>query len=844
MASTPTAPDPGEHASDQIAGGPPPGVPAGIPPGAPAGAPMGGSVSSPMAGRAGGRPPGPVGQPLGQPAGIAAGGPVVGGPGGGMAGAPPPSMNALPYVARSLSMLHGFRGSVTGLIVLGLIASLMPFVAGAAFGPLIQVLGKAAGKGGILHGVWGQHGALSNHTPPGGMSGPFSWLAHPLPFHVLLIIWSGSLILAQVLSFLRAWLDAQVEWKLVTNVRQRVHDHLQSVSLDFFTGQQSGALMQRVLFEAMGVQRLLNECFIPLSIDAVVLTVALAYMLALSWQMTIVMLILSPLVLLTLRFVGKSLWETTRRMMMSNRQVSGELEETISGISDIQLFNAQQHRSERFHEASESAAKNSALMKVWIQASSEGTQIFVALSTALVLIMGVAFSASFNLDFASLVVFVNYVPIMYAPVSRIITYYTTYESIAPNIVTTYELLDTKPTVEERSDAEDLGEVRGNIVLEDVVFGYSSHQKILDGLSFSIKPGETVALVGPIGSGKSTVLNLMLRFLDPESGRILLDGHDISRATLRSLRVQVSKLSQFPFFVKDTIRENVRLGRQDATDREVEDACKLAHIHEVIVDPDEIPDGYDTVVDVQVPSGGQKRLIALARCLLHKPEVLLLDEPTENLDTDQRVLITRVIRDYAADRTCIVISHDMDFIAAVSDRIIVLQNGRVAEEGTHEELLLAGGLYTIWSGSLESIAHAIHNRWRAEQLAAGNPAPSWSELDESRRESNRAQARDIAIKLRSIGSDIAPIGERDASEFRFTNEEVEMLAIAEHDRWMDERLKSGWSLGDKDVEHKKTPYLVPFADLPSDIAEYDRTAVREIPAYLASVGIQIVRAPTS
>ena len=226
-----------------------------------------------------------------------------------------------------------------------------------------------------------------------------------------------------------------------------------------------------------------------------------------------------------------------------------------------------------------------------------------------------------------------------------------------------------------------------------MFGYSSHQKILDGLSFSIKPGETVALVGPIGSGKSTVLNLMLRFLDPESGRILLDGHDISRATLRSLRVQVSKLSQFPFFVKDTIRENVRLGRQDATDREVEDACKVAHIHEVIVDPDEIPDGYDTVVDVQVPSGGQKRLIALARCLLHKPEVLLLDEPTENIDADQRVLLTRTIRDYAADRTCIVISHDMDFISAVADRIIVLHSARVAEEGTHQELLAAGGLYT-------------------------------------------------------------------------------------------------------------------------------------------------------
>jgi ATP-binding cassette subfamily B protein len=329
---------------------------------------------------------------------------------------------------------------------------------------------------------------------------------------------------------------------------------------------------------------------------------------------------------------------------------------------------------------------------VWLQASSRSTQIFVALSTALVLIVGIAFSNAFELTFNSLIVFVGFVPTMFAPAQRIIDAYTSYNSTVPNVASTYELLDTEPSIKERPGARQLDVVHGNIEFQDVVFGYGDRQKVLNGVTFAIREGETVALVGQIGSGKSTIFNLLLRFLDPDQGRILLDGHDIRELSFRTLREQVSKLSQFPFFLKDSIRENVRLARQDATDDEVEEACRLAHIHSVIADPVKIEHGYDTIVDVQVPSGGQKRLIALARCLLRRPEVLLLDEPTENLDADQRVRIAQVIREYARERTCVVISHDMDFIAGVADRIIVLDGGRVAEEGTHQALLARNGLY--------------------------------------------------------------------------------------------------------------------------------------------------------
>lgn len=586
-----------------------------------------------------------------------------------------------------MALLRPHRGLVTVSIVLGLIVTALPFVTPAVWGPMIDIMGRVAGRNGLggLQDIWAVSGPRASRSD-GSTSGPV------LPFAGWLAIWAVSLVLTHVLGFARAWVDAQVDWKVLTEIRQRVHDHLQSLSLDFFTGARSGALMQRVQVETTGVQRLLTDCVIPPAIDAIVLIAALGYLLSLSWQMAIASLILSPVALMALRYAGTKLQATTRQIMMTSRHLGGELEETITGISDIQIFHAEQRRSERFAKASRAAAKNSAMMVVWLQASSRSTQVFIALSTALVLIVGITFSSTFGLTFNSLIVFVGFVPTMFAPAQRIIDAYTTYSSVVPNVASTYELLDTKPSIEERPEALRLDEVHGNIVFEDVVFGYSERQTVLNGLSFAINEGETVALVGPIGSGKSTIFNLLLRFLDPQSGRILLDGHDIRDLSFSTLREQVSKLSQFPFFLKDSIRENIRLARQDATDAQVEEACKLAHIHNVIIDPAKIEHGYDTVVDVQVPSGGQKRLIAMARCLLRKPEVLLLDEPTENLDADQRTRLTRVIREYATDRTCIVVSHDMDFIAAVADRIIVLDMGRVAQEGTHQQLLATGGLY--------------------------------------------------------------------------------------------------------------------------------------------------------
>ena len=618
------------------------------------------------------------------------------GPGGNIRMKEMPRMNARPYLKRAFKLLGEHKAMVALSLFLSLVMFLLPFVAAAAFGPLIKLFGDVATSSN-WNNVWNVTGSFYDKPAQTGESaGWFSfitdWLATPLSFTTIFIIWTGSIVFRNVLDIFRAWVDAILEQRILIGVRQKLYEHIQSLSLDFFMGGQTGALMQRVLSETTTVQRLLTQVLLTPVIDAIVLIIVIGYLLALSWQMTLVLFVLAPFTLLMFRFTSGKLQQGAMGINLSARELGSELEETFNGISDIQVFNAQPKRNEKFRQASRVAAKNTSSTTAWMSLSNSGAQVLISLTTALILLASIMFGQKWGLTFASALVFMQMAPNLFTPVQRLVSSYTMYQSLVPGIVSTYELFDTKPTVVEKPGATALGEVHGDITFENVIFGYSPTQRVLNGANFEIKEGETIAFVGPIGCGKSTILNLILRFLDPQQGRILLEGKDISDATLNSLREQISKLSQFPFFLKDTIRENVRLGRAGATDAEIEDACRLAHIHDVIVDPQRMPKGYNTVVDVQVPSGGQKRLIALARCLLRKPEVLLLDEPTENLDADQRNRLIQVIREYANERTCLVISHDLNFVAAVADRILVIDKGRIVDQGTHDELVARDGLY--------------------------------------------------------------------------------------------------------------------------------------------------------
>ena len=616
---------------------------------------------------------------------------------GGMMQIERPKVKGWPYVRRSFNLLSNHKGIVTATMLLTLASNLAPFVIAAAFGPLVQILGEAA-QGNKLGNVWGLTGSLYSKANP-STTGFEGWLATPLSFTTIFIVWAGATIGVVLLRLVNTWMMAIFEQNLHAEVQERVYNHLQNLSLDFFTGGKTGALMQRILHETQNVQRVLTQVLLPPLVQAIALAIALLYMIGLSWQMTLISFAIAPVAFFLFRYALKKLERAANESMTTTRDLSGELNESLSGMADIQVFNAQPARSKRFSAAVRIATGATAKVFIWMQITNTNSEIYIALTSALVLGVGIAFGPRLGLGLAGVVAFWGLVPNTFTPIQGIISSYTAYQSMLPGVIATYELLDTKSSVVEKPNARKLPEVHGNVKFDNVVFSYTLGQKILDGVSFDIKEGETIALVGPIGCGKSTIMNLLLRFLDPDSGQVLVDGIDTIDVTLDSLRTQVSKLSQFPFFLKDTVRENVRLGKPDATDAEVEKACKLAQIHDVILtfrsaDPS-APRGYETVITDSFPSGGQKRLIALARCLIRQPEVLLLDEPTESLGAQDINRLVTVIRDYAQGanpRTCFVISHQLNFIASVADRIIVLNEGKVVDTGTHDELLAREGLY--------------------------------------------------------------------------------------------------------------------------------------------------------
>jgi ABC-type multidrug transport system fused ATPase/permease subunit len=491
------------------------------------------------------------------------------------------------------------------------------------------------------------------------------------------------------LSAIETYLEQFVGQRVIYDLRNALYTHLQSQSMSFYDSNQTGQLMSRVTNDVSQVQFFLTQGIARLVNTIATVAIYLIVLVALDVQLTLVTLIVAPAIwLLQSRLkAAMPLMRQTQRWMADLNVV---IQEYVAGVKMIQAFNREPHEAARFDRINGDIRQNRMKQQQIMATVMPGQEFFTNVSLVLILAVGAWRVMNGSMSLGSLVAFQSYVMTMWMPVRWIGMINQMAQQAMAAGERVFEILDTPLEVGEKPDAAPLPALRGEIAFEHVSFAYGKGPPLLVDVDFRAEPGQTIAIVGPSGSGKSTIINLIPRFYDVTNGRVLIDGFDVRDVTLPSLRGQVGIVLQETFLFNMTIRENIRYGRSDAPDEDVEKAARAAAAHEFICD---LPDGYETMTGERGTrlSGGQRQRIAIARAILVNPRILILDEATSSVDTRTDHLIQQALDGLMRDRTTIVIAHRMATIQR-ADQILLVNAGKVVDSGSHRELLRRSGLY--------------------------------------------------------------------------------------------------------------------------------------------------------
>lgn len=522
-------------------------------------------------------------------------------------------------------------------------------------------------------------------------------------------------------------LNSTIGEGVIYDLRVSLYDHMQKMSLRFFTNTKTGELMSRLNNDVVDAQRAISNTIVEIITNFITVIATMAVMLTLEWRLTILGVLVLPFFIFVARRVGGVLREIARDQMKHNAQMNAMMNETlnISGSLLVKLFGRRRMEVERFED------RASKVRDIGIRRAVIGAQFFVvialvsAMGTALVYWMGGHFVLNGTFTIGTIVAFGSYLTQLYGPLQALTNAPVDFATSIVSFERVFEVIDLPLEIDEKPDAVRLDEVDGEIVFDNVTFVYEvkeenllstvqrydtdeveavlsgengkqpskttqAREVALSNVSFKAETGQLVALVGPSGAGKTTMTYLIPRLYDPSEGRVLIDGHDLREVTLESLANQIGMVTQETYLFHDTLRTNLLYARLDATQEEIEAACKAANIHDFIAG---LPNGYDTVVGERGYrlSGGEKQRIALARVILKNPRILVLDEATSSLDSQSEALIQEALKRVMAGRTSFVIAHRLSTILA-ADVILVMNRGEIVERGTHEELLALGGIY--------------------------------------------------------------------------------------------------------------------------------------------------------
>jgi len=493
-------------------------------------------------------------------------------------------------------------------------------------------------------------------------------------------------LLIGIFQFLQRYLMGRVAKSVVQNIRDDLYRHFHRLSVSFFSRARTGELVSRLTNDMTTFEYSLTNIMMESIVQPLCLVVSLGAAFYVSWQLAIITILLFPAIGLPIIVVGRRVKRETGRIQSLFANVTSILHETFSGIRVVKAFNMEDYEirkfieeNKRLRDANVRNVRNLNIVKPVIE-------VLGGLAIAAVFIMG---SVWLEMSLQAIGTFAIALMLIYEPAKRISGLNNMIKMGAAAAERIYDILDMEPEISDSPDAEMIPEIRNEISFNDISFSYEN-DLVLDGIDFKIRKGEAVALVGPSGGGKTTIANLLLRFYDPDSGSITIDGTNIRNATTASLRDQIGIVTQDVVLFNDSVRGNIAYGRPETSEEEIIRAAKAANAHDFI---SSLPEGYGTIIGERGVklSGGQKQRLALARAILKNPAILILDEATSSLDTESERLVQQAIDRMMENRTVLAIAHRLSTIRH-ADKILVVEGGKMVESGTHRELLAANGTY--------------------------------------------------------------------------------------------------------------------------------------------------------
>jgi len=489
-----------------------------------------------------------------------------------------------------------------------------------------------------------------------------------------------------VQRYLINWLGSRMEYE----IRMDIFSRLQRLSLRYYESRQVGRIVSRATNDVDKISELITSGVPSLIADMVTICGIVAIMLWMNTRLSLITFTVIPMIFAFVFLWGRRIRTVYRKTRRTIASVSAKIEESVSGMQEIQSFSRETATRREFEETNISNMEANVEAGRVMSAFWPAVSIFSAVGNSLVLWFGGAAVMGGTLTIGVLFGFMSYLDRFFWPIQDISMFWNTVQSAMAAAERVFGVLDTEVEIGEEPDALELPPLKGGIVYEGLSFGYDPDQPVLRDISLTIEPNTVVALVGPTGAGKTTMINLLYRFYDPQKGRITVDGHDLRDVGLESLRSQMAIVLQDPFLFSGSVKENIRYGNLEASDEEVISVAKAVGAHGFI---QSLPEGYETDVRERGSrlSMGQRQLVSLARALLADPRILIMDEATSSIDAYTELIIKRALERVLRDRTSIVIAHRLSTIRR-SDIIVVLDEGRIVEMGGHSELMERGGLY--------------------------------------------------------------------------------------------------------------------------------------------------------